>query len=187
MAAIAELCRRKEACEGENQFLTHHTLEISDDQGQPIGTALVSLYDAARAEKLNAATRFLTQPGSYLANYAMYLFDTKSIVCKLPELIRFDLPDGTARVLLIDDIIFEGFPPTIKGFCDSVQQLMRLFQEDADIMLLPQWPIMASRIGYSATDVMERLSMIGITPIDALTLIGFMEDLSVFPAGTLNY
>jgi hypothetical protein len=163
---------------GSNQYLLHSSASIEDNAGMIIGEIIFTRYDAERAELDCASSRFIARPDTYLDTISQAIFDPESSVARLPAIIRNDLPRGSGKIIIIDDIMIdEQTTPE-----ESMSILCRIFIEfhhQSDLIVIPNWTELGRRMGIAPVEFLRKVQPFGIVPTNVHHLIGFCDDFGV--------
>lgn len=165
---------------GDNQYIAHESMTLSDDHGALIGEVLYSLYDAQSAEADRAPIRFIAHPDSYLSKVESVLFEPNQQFAVLPQAIREDLSAGFQHIIIIDEInIDKALLTNAQVAAMYIKQVVVELSKRSAMVLINEWQSFGRHLMLSPKDMLSELQSVGMVPFNEHFLIAFSEDLPI--------
>ena len=174
---------------GGFSFLTHVTHEIKI-HSRVIGHVMLTLYNFEEAANENTAWKWISGKDTYLENYASYLFDPESTMPKLPDSIAEEVIDSNI-VVIIDEITLEPFFQGKRLESYILADLISLYEEKSDIIMLSGHEAFTERMGLSKELSAVLYCQLGFVWIDSFMGVKFksipMDDIEEISELVVNF
>ena len=170
---------------GDNQFLSHLGHDISLN-GEPVGHAMLSIYDAGLARKMNSSPKWLAREGSYLNKYKSRLFDSNSLIAKLPSIIG-QSQGCDASVLIVEQIAVQ--PDCLEDGLEvsALKEIFSRYERQVGVVLLPNWIDFGISIGVACTRHIEYFQSMGFMALDDRIMIRYLDNYPVDSSNMLPF
>lgn len=159
---------------GDNRFLSHFTHEIFY-KDKVVGHLLYTVYNWGEALDMNAARTWLTRKDDYLNRAKKYLLDDSCTVATISDIISTN-GSGPRSCLIIDDVITDEFYMGLGIEMHVLSKFLKGNEMKHDFAMCLNWDFLCDRMGMEDKDKLDKMSSIGLYPLDGDIMIRYLND-----------